>query len=159
VDTGKTRTSPLVKFRGKPFLIRDQDGRTRFYDNGPTSRGYLVSDPQLERQLRDAIPRFEFVDMIFQRVMVIPAIISVYSMGIGDRYNDRTFAALSVSIAIIVIGRVLERSWYFDKLTAGLMRTEPLDPASRRNGNLAVAVIGCVYFCFVCWRILKFYGA
>lgn len=150
--------SPLTKFRGRPFLIRDQDGRTRFYGNGPLAYGYLVPDPLREWELREAIQRFEFVDSIFQRVMLVPATISVFSMGVGDRYSDRIFAALSVSIAIIVIGRVLERSWYFGELTAGSARTGPLDPAGRRKRNLALVLIGGVYLSFVCWRILKSCG-
>jgi hypothetical protein len=158
VNIDKAGNSPLTKFRGRPFLIPDQDGRTRFYDNGPLGYGYLVPDPQREWELRDAIKRFEFVDAIFQRVMLVPAVISVFSMGVGDRYSDRIFAALSVSIAIIVIGRVLERSWYFSELTAGLARTGPLDPAGRRKRNLALMLIGGVYFSFVCWRILNAVG-
>jgi hypothetical protein len=149
---------PLTKFRGRPFLIPDQDGRTRFYNNGPLAYGYLVPDPQREWELRDAIQRFQFVDSIFQCVMLVPATRSVFSMGVGDRYSDRIFAALSVSIAIIVIGRVLERSWYFGELTAGLERTGPLDPTGRRKRNLALVLIGGVYFSFVCWRILNAVG-
>jgi len=79
-------------------------------------------------------------------------------MGVGDRYSDRIFAALSVSIAIIVIGRVLERNWYFGELVFGLTRIEPLDMAGRRKGNLFLILIGIVYFSFVFWRILKSCG-
>jgi hypothetical protein len=158
VNIDNAGPSPLTKFRGRPFLIRDQNGLTRFYDNGPESYGYLVPDSRDDWEFRDAIRRFEFVDSIFQRVMLVPATISVFSMGVGDRYSDRIFAALSVSIAIIVIGRVLERNWYFGELVAGLTRIEPLDMAGRRKGNLFLVLIGIVYFSFVFWRILKSCG-
>jgi hypothetical protein len=148
VNIDKAGPSPLKKFRGKPFLFR-KDGQTRFYDAGLTCYGYLVPDPQREWELRDAIGRFEWVDTIFQRVMLIPTTISIFSLGFGDQYSDRMFAALSVSIAIVVIGRILERSWYFGELTAGLTRVEPLDEAGRRKRNLGRVLIGIGYLSFV----------
>lgn len=157
VNIDNTGSSPLNKFRGKPFIFR-KDGKTRFYDAGITCYGYLVPDAQREWELRDAIERFDWVDTIFQRVMLIPTTISVFSLGFGDQYSDRMFAALSISIAIVVIGRTLERSWYFDKLTAGLTRVVPLDEAGRRKRNLGRVLIGIGYISFVLWRILKACG-
>jgi hypothetical protein len=156
VSIDKAGSAPSIKFRGKPFLIWGQDGLTRFYDNGPTSYGYLVPDSRHERELRDAIRRFEFVDSIFGYVMIVPATISIFSL--GSQYSDRVFAALSVSVAIIVIGRALERNWYFGELVAGLTRIEPLDIAGRRKGNLFLILIGVAYLFFVSWRILKACG-
>jgi hypothetical protein len=88
--------------------------------------------------------------------MIVPAVISIFSL--GNRYTDRALAALSICLVVVVIGRVLERSWYFGELVAGLERTEPLDLAERRKGNLLVILIGVLYLCFVSWRILSVIG-
>jgi hypothetical protein len=157
LSVDKAALSPPEKFRWKAFLFR-KDGQTRFYEAGLTCYGYLVPDSQREVELQDAIRRFEVTDKIFQRVMLIPTTLSVYSLGFGDQFSDRMFAALSVSFAIVVIGRILERSWYFDELTAGLTRVEPLDRAQRRKNKLARVVMGIAYLSFISWRILRAYG-
>jgi hypothetical protein len=153
VSIDNTGSTPLTKFRGRPFLIRDREGRTRFYDNGLRSYGYLVPDADRERALRDAIRRFNVFDLVFGSVMLVPAAKSIFSL-----YSDRAFATLSLSIAIVVIGRTLARSWYFAKLVAGLDRLGPFDMAERRKGNFFLLVIGIAYLSFVAWRILKAVG-
>jgi hypothetical protein len=154
---GKAGSSSLTKYRGRPFLFR-KDGRTRFYDSGLTCYGYLVPDSQRECELQDAIRRFERVDTIFQRAMLIPTTISIFSLGFGDQYSDRMFAALSVSIAIVIIGRILERDMYFGELTAGLTRVAPLDEAGRRKRIPVLMLIGIVYLSFVSWRLARACG-
>jgi hypothetical protein len=156
-NIGKTEMSSLTKYRGKPFLFR-KDGQTRFYDSGLTCYGYLVPDSRREWELQDAIRRFERVDTIFQRVMLIPTTISIFSLGYEDQYSDRMFAALSISIAIVIIGRILGRSMYFDELTAGLARVTPLDEAGRRKRVPVLILIGIAYLSFVSWRIARACG-
>lgn len=153
VSIDNAGSAPPTKVRGRPFLIRDREGRTRFYDNGLTSYGYLVPDAVRERALRDAIRRFNVFDLVFSSVMLVPATKSIFSL-----YSDRAFAELSVCIAIIVIGRTLARSWYFGELVAGLERLGTLDINERRKGNLFLLLIGIAYFSFVAWRILNAAG-
>jgi hypothetical protein len=153
VHVDNTGASPLTKFRGRPFLIRDQNGLTRFYDNGLRSYGYLVPDAGREQALRDAIRRFNVFNSVFGFVMLIPATKSIFSL-----YSDRAFAELSLCIAIIVIGRTLARSWYSGELVVGLDRLGPFDTAERRKGNFFLLLIGIAYFSFVAWRILKAVG-
>jgi hypothetical protein len=147
------QASSFTKFRGKPFLITDRNGKTRFYDNGPRSLGYLVPDAGRERALREAIGRFNVFDRIFGIVMLVPAAKCIFSL-----YSDRAFAELSLTIAIVVIGRILARNWYFGDLVAGLDRLGPFDAAERRKGNLFLLLIAFAYFWFVTWRILKAVG-
>jgi len=154
-SSDKIASSPLSRFRAKPFLFR-KDGQTRFYRNGPQDYGYLVPNSQRASELQDAIPRFELASKIFGYGISIPMVLSISAMGV--RYSDRMFAALSVSIAIAVIGRMLQLEWYFGDLTAGLPRTEPLDSAERRKSYLTVLVIGVGYLSFVSWRVLRAYG-
>ena len=153
VSINEERPTSLAKLAGRPFLFKDQDGLTRFYANGPCSRGYLVPDARRERALRDAIQRFGKIDTIFDAATAILVTISIPSL--GGQHGDRALAVLTVTIAINAFGRVLERSWYFDELVAGLERTEPLDTVGRRRANFILPLLGIAYCAFVLWRILK----
>jgi hypothetical protein len=84
--------------------------------------------------------------------MMIPSLMSLASIGV--QYSDRMFAALLVSVAIMAIGRVLARNWYFGGLTAGLPRTEPLGTPERRSDDLLALLIVIGFLSFVGWRIL-----
>lgn len=145
--------SSFVKFRGKPFLITDQNGLTRFYENGLRSFGYVVPDCSRERAFRDAIARFNVFDRVFGAIMLIPATKCIFSL-----YSDRAFAELSLTIAIVVVGRALARNWYFGELVAGLDRLGPFDAAERRKGNLFLFLIAFAYLSFVAWRIVNALG-
>ncbi|WP_298109496.1 hypothetical protein [Bradyrhizobium sp.] len=149
MSTDKTAGSSLAKYRGGPFLFRDRDGRTLFYDNGTTSFGYIVTDVAREHALQEAINRFRVFDSMFAFLMLIPTTRSLFAL-----YSDRAFAELSLCIAIVVIGRHLARSWFFSELVVGLDRSEPFDANQRKKGNLFLLFGGFAYLSFVAWRIL-----
>jgi hypothetical protein len=97
--------------------------------------------------------RFNVFDRVFGTVMLIPAATCIFSL-----YSDRAFAELSLTIAIVVVGRALARNWYFGELVAGLDRLGPFDAAERRKGNLFLLLIALAYLSFVAWRIANVLG-
>lgn len=153
MSINSAKSNPLTKYRGRPFLFRDREGRTLFYDNGTTSCGYIVTNSSREQALQEAIRRFNVFDAVFGFLMLIPATRSLFAL-----YSDRAFAELSLCIAIVVIGRHLARSWYFAELVAGLNRSGPFDADERKKGNRVLLMIGIAYLSFVAWRILNAIG-
>jgi hypothetical protein len=150
VDVDQTKTSAGT-IPGNPVFIRDGNGRTLFYAGGPRHRGYVVPDAQLEWALRDAAQQFKTIDTILGWVLVAPLLVSLSA--IGGPHADSALAALTATLATAVIGKILQRRWFFGELIAGLDCVEPIDVVGRRREFIVLTLLAVGYLSFVAWRV------
>jgi hypothetical protein len=137
---------------GEPTLIRDPNGRTYFYAGGGPSYGYVVPDAWRERALRNAIERFKKMESAFTYVLIVPLGGSILSL--GGLHTDLALATLTITFAIAIVGRRLQKRLCFGELIAGLEFAGPRDPQQRRREYVIVTMIGVAYFSLVIWRIM-----
>jgi hypothetical protein len=153
VNLYETITSSRWRVPSLPMFIRDRNGQTLFYINGPRFSGYVVPGAQREWALRNAIERFKRMEISVAHFAVPVGTMSIFSL--DGRYSSFALTVLTITLVVLAVARVLQRRWCFGELVAGLDRVEPLDMVGRRISLTLLSLITAAYFSYLVWRILQ----
>jgi outer membrane protein assembly factor BamE (lipoprotein component of BamABCDE complex) len=137
-------------------FVKDQDGRTVFFPNGPARTGYVVPDAASEQALRDAARRSAKLrkwGVPAARILMLPFVAGAYALAGSHLFLG--LGLLAVGIIFAVLPEAIVYRLWMGRLVKGL---EPVDKqvgAGKRVPYRAIATIAGASG--VIWLILELY--
>jgi hypothetical protein len=137
-----TDSDDAVAQQASKRWVADADGRTIYYPYGQMYGGYLVTDPECERAIREADRPFDEASnniAQFAYVLVLPVIYVYYYF--SSSHPVLALAVFPATLALLGLLAWLVRRPRLEPLLAGLAPVPPADVAARKLRYKAAYVL------------------